>query len=1115
MIGVNKSGNVQRSQSRSRYIALKIAGIYGLLGLLWITFSDMIVARIASDPAVITSIQTFKGWLYVFVTVWLVYYLIKKQMLKIQSAHEVIRRKNRALAVRSECNQALVLATDEGDLLRNTCRILVEIGGYRLAWIGFAEQDEGKSVHTVAQTGYDEGYLDTLNITWDDTERGRGPTGTAIRTGRPVASRYILTGPEFAPWREAAIERGYASSISLPLIAGERTFGALNIYSHEQDAFDKEEEKLLMELADDVARGIMVLRTREEYRKVGEALRESTEQMQLALWGGDLGTWDWNIETGDVMFNKRWVEMLGYTLDEIEPRLRAWEKLIHPDEIPDVKKVLNAHLEGKVDFYETEYRLRHKSGGWIWVLVKGRVIERDADGKSLRTCGTHLDITEHKKAEEALKESFEIINKSPAVAFLWKNAESWPVEYVSENVRNLYGYSAEDFMLGRVSYSEIIHPEDLEEVTEEVTRNSNDKERSDFVHKPYRIITKDGQVRWIDDRTNIRRDKNGQITHYQGIVHDITERKRAETALHESQNRLRRLSEATIEGIVITDQGKIIEANKQAARLLGCELEDLIGMNVIDFVAPDSLDFVLQKIRNGFEASYEHMAMRIDGSTFPIEVQGHSILFEGRSARVTTIRDLSERKKAEDDLRESEEKLSKAFDASPAIIMILDLENMRRLYMNEAYEKVFGISRKEAIGTTFDDFNLFLDYEKIKTGLKRLVIEKKMYNFEAELRIKKGRFITLLINAAVLDIPGKRLAVIVASDITERKQVDEALRNALEVVEQLKTRLQAENIYLQEEIKIEHNFDQIIGRSKKLKNVLRQVEQVASSNATVLVLGETGTGKELIARAIHGISDRKDRPLIKVNCAALPANLIESELFGYEKGAFTGAVSRRIGRFELAHRGTILLDEIGDLPLDLQAKLLRVLQEGEFERLGGMKTIKVDVRVIAVTNRNLEKALETGQFREDLYHRLNVFPIIIPPLRERKEDIPVLAAHFVSKCVRKTGKQINQIPRKVMDELKAFDWPGNIRGLENIIERAVLSSCGDKLLLGEWLPKSGTAAGSTRIPTLLESEKEHIFRALRAVHWRVSGDKGAAEILGINPKTLESRLRKLNIKRPL
>jgi transcriptional regulator with GAF, ATPase, and Fis domain len=298
-----------------------------------------------------------------------------------------------------------------------------------------------------------------------------------------------------------------------------------------------------------------------------------------------------------------------------------------------------------------------------------------------------------------------------------------------------------------------------------------------------------------------------------------------------------------------------------------------------------------------------------------------------------------------------------------------------------------------------------------------------------------------------------------------------------------------------------------------LKKVLSSVEKVAATKSSVLILGETGTGKELIARAIHSISQRKDRPLVKINCAALPANLIESELFGHEKGAYTGAMAKRVGRFELAHGGTIFLDEIGELPLELQSKLLRVLQDGEFERVGGSETFKVDVRIIAATNRDLEKSIGAGTFREDLFYRLNVFPIFLPPLRDRKEDIPILANHFIIKYAPKDGKKIESIPQITMSALQDYGWPGNVRELENVIERGVIISQGSRLKLGDWLPKKTAVRMEFEIATMEEIEKAHILKTLKITDGRVSGEKGAARILGLNPQTLYSRMKRLDITR--
>lgn len=358
-------------------------------------------------------------------------------------------------------------------------------------------------------------------------------------------------------------------------------------------------------------------------------------------------------------------------------------------------------------------------------------------------------------------------------------------------------------------------------------------------------------------------------------------------------------------------------------------------------------------------------------------------------------------------------------------------------------------------------------------------------------------------------------------------QVAIAVENALafKEIDSLKDKLAVEKTYLEEEIRSELNFEEIVGESPVIKRALAQVELAAPANTTVLVLGETGTGKELIARAIHNLSPRRERTFVKVNCAAIPSGLLESELFGHERGAFTGAVSQKVGRFELADKGTIFLDEVGDIPLELQPKLLRVLQEQEFERLGATRTIRVDVRVVAATNADLSRLVAERSFRSDLYYRLNVFPIQIPALRERREDISLLVRYFVQKFSRRMNKTVLYVPSEAMDALVSYAWPGNIRELENLIERAVLLSPGKELrvplseLRNMQTPAAEqaapAAAAGPAISTLQEAERQHILRALRQTEWRIAGARGAASILGMKRTTLQARMRKLGIRRPI
>ncbi len=347
-----------------------------------------------------------------------------------------------------------------------------------------------------------------------------------------------------------------------------------------------------------------------------------------------------------------------------------------------------------------------------------------------------------------------------------------------------------------------------------------------------------------------------------------------------------------------------------------------------------------------------------------------------------------------------------------------------------------------------------------------------------------------------------------------RRETEVKLNDSYHEIKLLKERLEVENIYLRDQISVQSTHKDIIGKSDAMKYVLYKIKQVAPSDATVLILGETGTGKELVAEAIHNESSRRNRPLVKVNCAALPANLIENELFGREKGAFTGSQVRQIGRFELADKGTFFLDEVGELPLELQAKLLRAIQSGEFERLGSPHTVKVDVRIISSTNRDLIDEVKKGRFREDLYYRLNVFPVTVPPLRERKEDIPMIAKYFLKKFGKKIGKQIERVPYDVIKSLQEYHWPGNVRELENIIERSMIISPNSTLHLADKLELYKTTDhGTSQSKDLSEVEHDHILRVLEQTRWKIEGKNGAAESLNLNPSTLRTRMRKLGIRR--
>ncbi|MGD0280904.1 MAG: sigma 54-interacting transcriptional regulator [Dissulfurispiraceae bacterium] len=517
------------------------------------------------------------------------------------------------------------------------------------------------------------------------------------------------------------------------------------------------------------------------------------------------------------------------------------------------------------------------------------------------------------------------------------------------------------------------------------------------------------------------------------------------------------------------------------------------------------------------------------------------------------IEDLTARKTgcrhADEALKVSETRYRRLFETAQDGILLLDAVTGQILDVNPFLLKMLGYPHKDFLGKKLWEIGPFRDSAESMLRFSELQTKGYVRYEHLPLETKDGRLINVefvsnvylvdqdkIIQCNVRDITlrteveeklrqaydkmdlrvKERTAELAEAnqqlllEIEERKKAEESLRETLKEVKQLKRQLSEENLYLKEEYNLLHSHEDIVGNSEAIRTVLKQIEQVAGTESTVLIQGKTGTGKELVANAIHGLSTRKNRLMIKVNCGALPPTLIESELFGREKGAFTGALSKQSGRFELADASTIFLDEIDALPLELQAKLLRVLESGEFERLGSPRTVKVDVRIISATNRDLAGLVREGGFREDLYYRLNIFQIVVPPLCERREDILPLVWSFVQEFSKRMGKRIESIPQKGVEALQAYPWPGNVRELKNVTERAMIITTGSVLNLD--VPKIAQS-GADHSETLEEAEKRHIIEALNSTGWRVSGKGGAAEILGINPKTLESRIRKLGIRR--
>ena len=582
--------------------------------------------------------------------------------------------------------------------------------------------------------------------------------------------------------------------------------------------------------------------------------------------------------------------------------------------------------------------------------------------------------------------------------------------------------------------------------------------------------------------------------------------------------------------ITLTADGTILFCNQRFAEFLKEPQERIIGSSILPYISSADLPLFEVLLEQGLKGNNKaELTLQTRGDhRVPVLVSISALQHADLpDVLCMVITDLTEQKRNEEIL--AEEKLTTQILHQAAEMFVLCDHEGRIIRASRSTHRLFG---RSPIFQAFDEAFHLLYHDGAPFVLQSAMSFQSIQTVEVTFRHEDSKVSHFLLSANALSVEERLIGIVVVLvDITERKKMEEALQRAHHELEQqveertgelqtalseiqaMKDHLETENIYFRHEKKMKYRFEHIIGQSDGLKYVLYRAEQVAPANTTVLVLGETGTGKELIAFAIHDMSPRREQPLITVNCAALPGNLIESELFGREKGAFTGADSRQVGRFEIAHGSSLCLDEIGELPLELQAKLLRVIQHGEFEHLGSSRTIKADVRIIATTNRDLEEEVRKGRFRQDLYYRLNIFPITVPPLRQRKEDIPLLVQAFMARYSRKLGKQITSIQKETMKVLQDYPWPGNVRELENIIERAAILCPGPILQLVDKLEVSSHTFSST-MRTLEETERSQILKIFNETQWHIEGKNGAAAILGIHPSTLRARMHKLGIVRP-
>ena len=595
---------------------------------------------------------------------------------------------------------------------------------------------------------------------------------------------------------------------------------------------------------------------------------------------------------------------------------------------------------------------------------------------------------------------------------------------------------------------------------------------------------------------------------------DVTERKTREETIREQEAELRQILDLTPQLTAVYGANRErLYINRIALDYLGLSLEEWRQTREWGaFVHPDDRaregDYFDRALSTGSAYELELRLRKADGSYRWFLARSNPFRDDkGRIRRwYVSCTDIEDRKRAEDKIREQEAELRQILDLTPQLIAVFGPHYRERLFINRIALEYHGLTLDEWRDAAPGALGHPDDSKRVQAMWDRATSSGSAFESEGRLRKSDGSYRWFLIRYnPVRDEEGKVLRWYAAcADIDDRKRDEE--------------RLQQENVALREEIDKASMFEEIVGTSPALQAVLSRVSKVAPSDSTVLITGETGTGKELVARGIHRRSHRVSRAFVSVNCAAIPRDLIASELFGHEKGAFTGAMQRRIGRFELANGGTIFLDEVGELAADTQVALLRVLQEREFERVGGRQPIRVEVRVIAATNRDLKAAVSSGTFREDLYYRLNVFPIEVPPLRERRKDIPLLVEYFIDRYARKAGKNIRSVEKKTLQLLQSYPWPGNIRELQNVIERSVILCETEKFLIDEsWLsqqPRDKRSGGRMYLlQKVAATEKEIIEEALRESRGRVFGPSGAAAKLGIARSTLESKIQSLNINK--
>jgi PAS domain S-box-containing protein len=845
-----------------------------------------------------------------------------------------------------------------------------------------------------------------------------------------------------------------------------------------------------------------------EHELLTQELRRREAYLTEAQRLSHTGSFGWKVSSAELFWSDESYRIFEYDRS-IKPTLDSLVQRVHPEDRADVKEVINRASAGAAEF-EHAYRLLLPDGRVKHVRALAHILQ-DASG-NLEFVGAVTDVTDHMTAQEALRSSEADLLEAQRLSHTgsWRNDLLTGIVTVSPEVHRIFDIrpgedaSTAGFFFGR------IHPEDRP--IEAQTYERANLAKTDF-ESDYRIVLPDGSIKHVHNIGHPVLNELGDIREFVGTVIDITERRRAEAVIREQEAELREVVD-TIPAVVWSARpdGSNSYANKRSVEYCGMTREQIAGSGWEAGFHPDDLERHKAKwlacVASGEPCEDEVRFRRADGQYrwhlqrgVPLRDEaGNIVKWYG------VLTDIEDRKTAEGKVREQDAELRQIVDLVPQLIAVYG-PNRERLYANRTTLDYLGIHLDEWRDKTFAHSTHPDDLERLKASWDRALSGGSAYEVELRLRKHDGSYRWFLARYnPVRDDKGQITRwYVTATDIEDRKQAEDRLRQ--------------ENVALREEIDKASMFEEIVGTSRPLKAVLSRIAKVAPTDSTVLITGETGTGKELVARAIHRRSRRSSRAFVCVNCAAIPRDLIASELFGHEKGSFTGALQRRVGKFELAEGGTIFLDEVGELPTETQIALLRVLQEREFDRVGGNHPIRANVRVIAATNRDLEASVAAGSFRGDLFYRINVFPMENPPLRQRKDDIPVLVEYFIDRYARKAGKNIKRVNKKTLELLQSYPWPGNIRELQNVIERSVILCDTEIFSIDEnWLPQlpppTPDSKQQAELPqALLAQEKDMIEAALQDAGGRVSGATGAAVMLGIPRSTLESKIRSLKINK--